>query len=164
MICSLQPGIIIDNRLGGDARKKEPDLHSGDFISPEWMMPAEGEADVLGRDVPWELCLTLNEVWGYTGNKPWDYKTAENLIHMLVECVSKGGNMLYAHIFDRRVGSFRLDGLEGKLKKTLLLEDGSELPLIRPWNGGDYPEDAFVELGIAGLYDEKDTVLELELL
>lgn len=31
-------------------------------------------------------------------------------------------------------------------------------------NGGDYPEDAFVELGIAGLYDEKDTVLELELL
>ena len=184
------------------------------------MMPAEGEADVLGRDVPWELCLTLNEVWGYTGNKPWDYKTAENLIHMLVECVIKGGNMLlnvgpnakgeipkdsirllqeigewmrvnsdsiygcgksslpkpewgrytqngnmlYAHIFDRRVGSFRLDGLEGKLKKALLLEDGSEIPLIRPWNGGDYPEDAFAELGIAGLYDEKDTVLELELL
>ena len=94
MIRSLQPGIIIDNRLGGDARKKEPDLHSGDFISPECMMPAEGETDVLGRDVPWELCLTLNEVWGYTGNKPWDYKTAENLIHMLVECVSKGGNML----------------------------------------------------------------------
>lgn len=74
---------------------------------------------------------------------------------------TQNGNMLYAHIFDRRVGSFRL---EGKLKKARLLEDGSELPLIRPWNGENYPDDAFVELGVAGLYDEKDTVLELELL
>ncbi|MDE6817403.1 MAG: alpha-L-fucosidase, partial [Lachnospiraceae bacterium] len=49
---------------------------------------------MLGRDIPWELCLTLNENWGYAKNKPWDYKTPENVIHMLVECVSKGGNML----------------------------------------------------------------------
>ena len=219
MMRSIQPDIVIDNRLGGDARKEEPDLHSGDFVSPECMMPAEGETDVLGRDVPWELCLTLNENWGYAKNKPWDYKTTENVIHMLVECVSKGGNMLinvgpnakgdiprdsirilkevgewmrvnsdsiygcgksalpkpewgrytqkgkmlYAHIYDRRVGGFRLEGLEGKLKKARLLEDGSELPLSRPWNGENYPDDAYVDLGVAGLYDERDTVLELEL-
>ena len=219
MMRSIQPDIVIDNRLGGDARKEEPDLHSGDFVSPECMMPAEGETDVLGRDVPWELCLTLNENWGYAKNKPWDYKTTENVIHMLVECVSKGGNMLinvgpnakgdiprdsirilkevgewmrvnsdsiygcgksalpkpewgrytqkgkmlYAHIYDRRVGGFRLEGLEGKLKKARLLEDGSELPLSRTWNGENYPDDAYVDLGVAGLYDERDTVLELEL-
>ena len=73
------------------------------------------------------------------------------------------GKMLYAHIYDRRVGGFRLEGLEGKLKKARLLEDGSELPLSRPWNGENYPDDAYVDLGVAGLYDERDTVLELEL-
>lgn len=220
MMRSLQPDIVIDNRLGGDARREEPDLHSGDFVSPECMMPAEGEQDVLGRDIPWELCLTLNENWGYAKNKPWDYKTTENVIHMLVECVSKGGNMLinvgpnakgdipkdsirilkevgewmrvnsdsiygcgksslakpewgrytqngkmlYAHIYDRRVGAFRFEGLEGKVKKVRILEDGAELKLCRPWNGHNFPNDAFVELDIAGLYDERDTVLELELL
>lgn len=220
MMRTLQPGIVIDNRLGGDARKEEPDLHSGDFVSPECMMPAQGEQDVLGRDIPWELCLTLNENWGYAKNKPWDYKTTENVIHMLVECVSKGGNMLinvgpnakgeipkdsvrilkevgewmrvnsdsiygcgksaqpkpewgrytqngkmiYAHIYDRRVGAFRFEGLEGKLKKVRILEDGAELKLFRPWNGVDHPNDAYVDLDIAGLYDERDTVLELELL
>lgn len=220
MMRSLQPDIIIDNRLGGDARKEEPDLHSGDFVSPECMMPATGELDILRRPVPWELCLTLNENWGYAKNKPWDYKTTENVLHMLVECVSKSGNMLinvgpnakgeipkdsvrilkeigewirvngdsiygcgisdlkkpewgrytqngkmlYAHIYDRRVGAFRLEGLEGKLKKARILEDGAELKLMRPWNGAEYPEDAYVELDIAGLYDERDTVLELELI
>ena len=220
MMRTLQPDIVIDNRLGGDALKEEPDLHAGDFVSPEQMMPAKGIQDVLGRDVPWELCLTIHDgIWGYAGDKPWEDKTAENIIHMLVECVSKGGNMLinvgpnakgdipkhsaeilreigewmygnsdsiygcgksmmekpewgrytqkgnmlYAHIYDRRVGSFRLDGLEGKLKKARHLEDGAELKLLRPWNGVGYPEDAFVSLGVAQLFDERDTVLELEL-
>ena len=43
------------------------------------------------------------------------------------------------------------------------MEDASELPLSRPWNGENYPDDAYVDLGVAGLYDERDTVLELEL-
>lgn len=219
MMRELQPDIVIDNRLGGDARKPEPDLHAGDFVSPECMMPAGEAVDVLGRSIPWELCLTLNENWGYAKNKPWEYKTTENVIHMLVECVSKNGNMLinvgpnakgeipkesirilkeigewmrvnsdsiygcgkselekpewgrytqkgnilYAHIYDRKVGSFRLGGLEGRIKKVRILEDGAEVRLEKPWNGLDYPKDAFVQLEIAGLYDEKDTVLELEL-
>lgn len=219
MMRSIQPDIVIDNRLGGDAYKEEPDLHSGDYVSPECMMPSAGAQDVLGRDIPWELCLTLNNNWGYAKNKPWDYKTSENVIHMLAECVSKGGNMLinvgpnakgeipkdsvrvlkevgewmrvnsdsiygcgksefakpewgrytqngkmlYAHIYDRRVGSFFFEGLEGKVKKVRLLEDGSEMRLLRPWNGADHPDDAYVEFDIAGLYDEKDTVLEIEL-
>ena len=56
------------------------------------------------------------------------------------------------------------ESFPGKLKKARLLEDGSELPMLRPWNGGNYPDDAYVDLGVAGLYDERDTVLELELL
>ena len=43
---------------------------------------------------------------------------------------------------------------------------GSEMCIrdrSRPWNGENYPDDAYVDLGVAGLYDERDTVLELEL-
>lgn len=219
MMRELQPDIVIDNRLGGDARKEEPDLHAGDFVSPECMMPDGDALDVLGRSIPWELCLTLNENWGYVRNKAWEYKSVENVIHMLVECVSKNGNMLinvgpnakgeipkesigilreigewmkdnsdsiygcgkselekpewgrytqrgnmlYAHIYDRRVGAFRFPGLEGKVKKVRFLEDGSELRLVRPWNGEDHKKDAFVELENAKLYDERDTVIEIEL-
>lgn len=219
MIRSLQPDIVVDNRLGGDAFKEEPDAFSGDFVSPERMMPSYGMRDVLKRPVPWELCITLNENWGYAKNKPWEYKTAQNLVHMLVECVSKGGNMIvnvgpnakgeipkqsvavlhelgewmyengdsiygcgasilekpewgrytqngnriFAHIYDRRIGAFRFERMAGKFKKVRLLADGSELKTGMPWDGRDYPMDEFVDLEVAGLYDELDTVVELEL-
>ena len=43
--------------------------------------------------VPWKLCTTMNNNWGYN---PYDtdYKPASMLIRKLVECVSKGGNMI----------------------------------------------------------------------
>ena len=66
-------------------------------------------------------------------------------------------------VYDRRVGAFGFSGLEGRIKKVRCLEDGSELKLVTPWNGEDHPRAAFVELGNATLYDERDTVLELEL-
>lgn len=94
MMRSLQPALVIDNRLGGDAFKAEPDEFSGDFVSPECMMPEKDYEDALKRPVPWELCLTLNANWGYAKSKPWEYKTTENVIHMLTECVSKNGNFL----------------------------------------------------------------------
>ena len=43
--------------------------------------------------MPWEACLTLNNNWGYASSDH-HYKSAEMVIHMLVECVSKGGNLL----------------------------------------------------------------------
>ncbi|HOV69687.1 MAG TPA: alpha-L-fucosidase [Clostridia bacterium] len=93
MVRSLQPGIVIDNRLGGDMLGENPEVYSGDFASPEQYIPAEGIQDALGRDVPWEACVTLNDHWGYAAEDN-NYKSAENVIRLLVECVSKGGNML----------------------------------------------------------------------
>lgn len=94
-----QPHVIIDNRLEtsgegfGSAVEAEPAEFCGDFVSPEQIIPPEGIRNVFGAPVPWELCTTMNNNWGYN---PSDAlcKPAPMLIHKLVECVSKGGNMI----------------------------------------------------------------------
>jgi alpha-L-fucosidase len=97
MVRELQPDVIIDNRLEGTASSSlltdEPNYFSGDFISPEQLLPPNGFFDVNGSRVPWEACVTLNDHWGYH-NSDMNYKPASLLIKKLVECVSKGGNFL----------------------------------------------------------------------
>lgn len=99
MVRSLQPGIIIDNRLdaGGDFYgsicSENPSPISGDFASPEQVIPPRGILDVTGRPVPWEACVTMNNNWGYCA-QDHQYKTSRQILHKLVECVSKNGNLL----------------------------------------------------------------------
>lgn len=93
MVRSLQPDILIDDRLGGNQRAKSPEIYAGDFVSPEQIIPPEGIVNEAGEPIPWEACLTLNDHWGYAA---WDtnWKSPKTVIRSLVECVSKGGNML----------------------------------------------------------------------
>ena len=76
----LQPGIIINNRLGGG-------IH-GDTETPEQHIPATGFA---GRD--WEACMTINDTWGYKSDDH-NFKSAEDLTRNLIDIASKGGNYL----------------------------------------------------------------------
>jgi len=92
MVRELQPGIIIDNRLGGDMESADPEPFAGDFEGPEQVIPHKGIYDVKGRPIPWEACITLNNNWGYATND--DYKTARDIVRALVNVVSKGGNLL----------------------------------------------------------------------
>lgn len=93
MIRSLQPDIVINNRLGGNILSAEPEFYSGDFHSPEQIIPPNGVMNELGQPVPWEECITLNNNWGYMSNCG-AYKSAKDVVRLLVECVSKGGNLL----------------------------------------------------------------------
>lgn len=99
MVRSLQPHLIIDNRLEGSGEDSgsiltsNPTPWSGDFASPEQMIPPAGIRDEDGNPVPWESCITLNNHWGYAAHDH-HYKSAKMVIRMLVECVSKGGNLL----------------------------------------------------------------------
>ena len=93
MVHSLQPDIIIDNRMGGNIRSRNPEVYAGDFTTPEQVIPPEGLVNEDGKPIPWESCITLNNHWGYHAADK-DYKTPEQVIRALVECVSKGGNML----------------------------------------------------------------------
>ena len=74
---ALQPDILINNRLGG----KE----SGDLGTPEHQIRAEERL--------WESCqVTTWRLWGYTHGERW--RPADQLLDMLCECASKGGNLL----------------------------------------------------------------------
>ncbi len=99
MVRKYQPDVVIDNRLEGSGEKygsiatANPLPYSGDFVSPEQIIPPMGIFDECMERIPWELCATLNEHWGYCGYDH-NYKTPEMVIKKLVECVSKGGNMI----------------------------------------------------------------------
>lgn len=82
-LIKLQPGIITNNRLfRGDP------AYAGDTDTPEQHIPAKG---IPGRD--WEVCMTMNDTWGY---KSYDdnWKSTGTLLHNLVDIASKGGNYL----------------------------------------------------------------------
>lgn len=93
MIRSLQPHIILNNRLL--AGHENPDKRNalGDLHTPEQIIPAQGVKHADGSDALWEACVTMNNNWGYHKDDS-HYKTPAQLLHMLVECVSKGGNLL----------------------------------------------------------------------
>ena len=89
---SLQPSIIINNRVdvgrGGMEGFSESNKYRGDFGTPEQQVPATG---IPGVD--WESCITMNRHWGYNKNDHV-WKSAEDLIRMLVDIAAKGGNFL----------------------------------------------------------------------
>lgn len=99
MVRKHQPQAITDNRLEtsgsgqGSIVTDSITDYSGDFVSPEQLVPHEGIRNHAGKFVPWELCVTMNNNWAYN---PTDYlyKSPKTLIRKLVECVSKNGNML----------------------------------------------------------------------
>ena len=99
MVRTLQPGIILNNRLEvsgegyGSLAACSPTPYHGDFVSPEQMIPPNGIQDAQGRDLVWEACVTMNRSWGYHATDRF-FKPAPMLIKKLVECVSKGGNLL----------------------------------------------------------------------
>ncbi len=74
------PNTIHCDRLGGSLNQ--------DFKTPELNVP---EAGYPGYD--WETCMTMNNHWGYyEGDNKW--KTATELVRMLIDINSKGGNLL----------------------------------------------------------------------
>ncbi|MGN1313814.1 MAG: alpha-L-fucosidase [Lachnospiraceae bacterium] len=99
MVRKYQPDVIMDNRLEGagdnhgSIATANPLITSGDFASPEQIIPPSGVQDERGERIPWELCATMNNHWCYC-NFDHEFKPADMLIRKLVECVSKGGNMI----------------------------------------------------------------------
>ncbi len=88
-ILSLQPNCLINDRL----YERAPG-NKADFGTPEQFVPATGMRDPSGKPVLWESCVTINrDSWGYNKYET-EFKTTRDLIRMLIEVVSKGGNLL----------------------------------------------------------------------
>ena len=88
MTRELQPGIIVDNRL--DLNETTDD--GWDFVTPEQFKVASWPT-VRGKRVPWETCQTFSGSWGYYRDET-TWKSVPQLLELLIETVSKGGNLI----------------------------------------------------------------------
>jgi len=79
MARSHQPGLIVTDRwVSGEYEN---------YLTPENKVPEKA------IEFPWESCITaVNGGWAY--NSKAKYKSVKQLVHMLVDVVSKGGNLL----------------------------------------------------------------------
>ena len=72
------PNVILNSRLQG----------YGDYATPEQGLPVTKPESKY-----WELCMTMNDSWGYQHNDH-NYKSANQIIRIFVDCISMGGNLL----------------------------------------------------------------------
>ncbi|MHC1731030.1 MAG: alpha-L-fucosidase [Bacteroidales bacterium] len=72
------PDAVINSRLAG----------YGDYGTPEQGLPTRRP-----KDKYWELCMTINDSWGYQGNDR-NYKSPSQVIRIFAECIGMGGNLL----------------------------------------------------------------------
>lgn len=85
LIRELAPHIIVNNRL--DLADVPPDIYTPEQYQPtRWL-------HVDGRPVVWEACHTFSGSWGYHRDEA-SWKSPEQLIHLLVDTVACGGNLL----------------------------------------------------------------------
>ncbi|NSL90118.1 alpha-L-fucosidase [Chitinophaga sp. Mgbs1] len=87
LVRKLQPGIIINDRL--DLNEYED---GGDFVTPEQYKVAEWPTR-NGKRINWETCQTFSGSWGYYRDET-SWKDNKQLLVLLIESVSKGGNLL----------------------------------------------------------------------
>ena len=87
MVRKLQPGILIDDRA--DLQ----DYAGGwDFMTPE-QYKVDKWPEFDGKRIPWETCQTFSGSWGYYRDE-LTWKDNKQLLVLLIESVSKGGNVL----------------------------------------------------------------------
>lgn len=87
MTRKLQPHILVDSRL--DLMESDD---GWDFVTPEQFKASEWPT-VRGKRVPWETCQTFSGSWGYHRDEN-TWKSTQQLIGLLCDTVSKGGNLI----------------------------------------------------------------------
>ncbi|MFH4965693.1 alpha-L-fucosidase [Gaetbulibacter sp. M235] len=78
LLLEKTPTTVINSRLQG----------YGDYATPEQGIPITKPDSEY-----WELCMTMNNSWGYQPNDT-NYKSVNQIIRILVDCISMGGNLL----------------------------------------------------------------------
>ena len=87
MVRELQPEIIVNDRA--DLKEYEG---GWDFTTPE-QFTVEKWLEYNGERVAWETCQTFSGSWGYYRDE-YTWKNKRQLLTLLIESVSKGGNVL----------------------------------------------------------------------
>ena len=71
------PPVLLNSRING----------YGDYATPEHNAP------IVPPEGAWELCMTMNDSWGYQDNDH-NYKTPYQLIRIFADVIGGGGNLL----------------------------------------------------------------------
>ena len=79
LLRSDNKNVIINSRIQG----------YGDYATPEQGVPV-----VRPEDKYWELCMTMNDSWGYQHTDS-NYKSPYILLRTFVDCLSMGANLLF---------------------------------------------------------------------
>ncbi len=87
MVRELQPQILVNDRL--DLREYRD---GWDFTTPE-QFKVQSWPEINGEKIPWETCQTFSGSWGYHRDEH-TWKDNKQLLVLLIESVSKGGNVL----------------------------------------------------------------------
>ena len=101
MLIKANPAVIVNSRLQG----------YGDYDTPEQGIPVKRP-----KNEWWELCMTMNDSWGFQGNDK-NYKSANQIIRIFIDCISIGGNLLLG------IGP-RADGIIPSEQVSILKEMG----------------------------------------
>ena len=128
-----------------------------DFVTPEQCKTAAWPT-VRGKEVPWETCQTFSGSWGYHRDEN-TWKSLPQLIELLSETVSKGGNLIL-NVGPTARGEFdwrAMERLEG-FAEWMHLNSRSIYGCTRA------PEDCAAPNGTVLTYNPKRNVLYLHLL
>ncbi len=128
----VKEGVVVNDRWGKESRGKQ-----GGFYTTEYDLVHDGQG-IGTTDHPWEECRGIGTSFGYNRiETPDNYMTAEGLVHLLIEKVAAGGNLLL------NVGP-TADGRIPAIQQQRLLEIGEWLDVngeaiydTRKWDGAE---------------------------
>ena len=87
---AVKNSVVVNDRWGKETRSK----HGGIFTT-EYDLVGEGNANGTKFERPWEECRGIAGSFGYNRNEVLeDYSTSEQLVHILINKVARGGNLL----------------------------------------------------------------------
>ena len=78
MLFDHNPKVILNSRLQG----------YGDYSTPE-----QGAPITKPENPYWELCMTINDSWGYQRNDH-NFKSPYQMLRIFADCIAMGGNLL----------------------------------------------------------------------
>jgi alpha-L-fucosidase len=86
----VKNSVVVNDRWGKETRSKH-----GGFYTTEYDLVHDGDANGLDFGKPWEECRGIAGSFGYNRNENLeDYSSSEQLVHMLINKVARGGNLL----------------------------------------------------------------------
>jgi alpha-L-fucosidase len=87
---AVKDSVVVNDRWGKETRSKH-----GGFYTTEYDLVHDGDSKGMKFERPWEECRGMAGSFGYNRNESLeDYSTSQELIHILINKVARGGNLL----------------------------------------------------------------------